>query len=87
MERNAVTMHIVKTTIVFVIMVTMETHIWNAKVGHNNYTVLFHSLVIGYDDKLNWFGLVWVMVLNNISVIPWQSVLLVEETGVPGENH
>jgi hypothetical protein len=23
---------------------------------------------------------------NNISAIPWQSVLLVEETGVPGEN-
>jgi hypothetical protein len=23
---------------------------------------------------------------NNISVIPWRSVLLVEETGVPGEN-
>jgi hypothetical protein len=23
---------------------------------------------------------------NNISVISWQSVLLVEETGVPGEN-
>ena len=56
MERNAVTMHIVKTTIVFVIMVTMETHIWNAKVGNNNNTVLFHSLVIGYDGKLNWFG-------------------------------
>jgi len=33
----------------------------------------------------------WVMVFNatfnNISVISWQSVLLVEETGVPGENH
>ena len=25
------------------------------------------------------------MVFNNISVISWQSVLLVEETGVPGE--
>jgi hypothetical protein len=25
--------------------------------------------------------------LNNISVILWWSVLLVEETGVPGENH
>jgi hypothetical protein len=25
--------------------------------------------------------------LNNISVISWKSVLLVEETGVPGENH
>jgi hypothetical protein len=24
---------------------------------------------------------------NNISVILWLSVLLVEETGVPGENH
>jgi len=24
---------------------------------------------------------------NNISVISWQSVLVVEETGVPGENH
>ena len=24
---------------------------------------------------------------NNISVISWQSVLLVEENGVPGENH
>jgi hypothetical protein len=24
---------------------------------------------------------------NNISVISWRLVLLVEETGVPGENH
>jgi hypothetical protein len=24
---------------------------------------------------------------NNISVISWRQVLLVEETGVPGENH
>ena len=36
-------------------------------------------------------GLVWFMVFNatfnNISVILRQSVLLVEETGLPGENH
>jgi len=36
-------------------------------------------------------GYVSVMVLNttfkNISVISWQSVLLVEKTGVPRENH
>ena len=36
------------------------------------------------------FGLVWFMVFNatfnNISVILWRSVLLVEETGVSGEN-
>jgi len=34
---------------------------------------------------------VWFMVFNvtfnNISFISWRSVLLVEETGVPGENH
>jgi len=24
---------------------------------------------------------------NNISVLSWRSVLLVEETGIPGENH
>ena len=28
-----------------------------------------------------------VMVFNNISVILWQQVLLMEETGIPGENH
>ena len=33
----------------------------------------------------------WVMVFNTtfytISIISWRSVLLVEKTGVPGENH
>jgi len=36
-------------------------------------------------------GVDWLMVLNatfnNISVTSWWSVLLVEESGVPGENH
>ena len=35
--------------------------------------------------------LVWLMVFNatfnNISVTSWRSVLLVDETRVPGENH
>ena len=39
----------------------------------------------------NGFGLVWFMVFNatfnNISVILWRSILMVEETGVSGENH
>ena len=44
----------------------------------------------GYVPLSNgWFG--WFMVFNatfnNVSVIPWQSVFLVEETGVPIENH
>ena len=33
------------------------------------------------------FDLWCLMPINNISVIPWQSVLLVEETGVPRESH
>ena len=36
-------------------------------------------------------GLVWFMVfnatINNISAISWRPVLVVEEAGVPGENH
>jgi len=36
---------------------------------------------------VDWFGLVWLMVFNatfnNISVISWRSVLLMEETRVP----
>jgi hypothetical protein len=31
--------------------------------------------------------LVFNTTFNNISIISWQSVLLVEVTGVPGENH
>ena len=37
-------------------------------------------------DDLVWF-MVFNATFNNISVISWSSVLLVEETGVPGENH
>jgi hypothetical protein len=31
--------------------------------------------------------IVFNVTFNNISVVLWQSVLLAEETGVPGENH
>jgi len=32
-------------------------------------------------------GMVFNATFNNISVISWQSGLLVEETGIPGENY
>ena len=35
---------------------------------------------------VGWF-MVFNATFNNISVISWRSFLLVEETGVPGENH
>ena len=34
----------------------------------------------------DWF-MVFNVTCNNISVISWQSVLLMEEAGVPNENH
>ena len=45
----------------------------------------------GYTKSIIYWNWVRVMVFNatfnNISVISWWSVLLLEETGVPRENH
>jgi hypothetical protein len=38
-------------------------------------------------SKTGWWFMVFSTTFNNISVISWRSVLLVEETGVPRENH
>jgi len=43
-------------------------------------------VVIWYVKRVSW-AMVFNATFNNISVISWWSVLLVEETGVPGENH
>jgi len=40
-------------------------------------------VIFGYGVELG----SWYFTFNNISVTSWRSVLLVEETGVPGENH
>ena len=40
-------------------------------------------VITGYSG----LGLWYLMPFNNISVVSWWSVLLVEETRVPGENH
>ena len=54
----------------------------------SNYKLLYLYFEVDY---LQFLCLVWFMVFNstfnNISVILWWSVLLVDETGVSGENH
>ena len=46
-----------------------------------------------FNVKVLWMRRVWFRlmvfnaIINNISIILWRSVLLVEETGVLGENH
>ena len=40
-----------------------------------------------HDDQITIRVMVFNATFNNISVISWRSVLLMEETEVPGENH
>ena len=49
-----------------------------------SFTRSFHVHISAF--LFSWF-IIFNATFNNISVISWQSVLLVEETGVPGENH
>ena len=65
-----------------------ESIIFNQSIFDYNRSLTEHYQA--YSKRiLKW--LVWFMVFNatfnNISVITWRSVLLVEETGVPRENH
>jgi hypothetical protein len=39
-----------------------------------------------FESGMGWF-MVFNATFNNISDISWGSVLLVKETGIPGENH
>jgi len=48
----------------------------------------FNYILENIDNNYKPFGvMVFNATFNNISVTSWRSVLLVEESGVPGENH
>jgi hypothetical protein len=57
----------------------------------HNIAELLLKLALNTNQSIKRVSRASVMVLNatfnNISVISWQSVLLVEDTGVPEENH
>ena len=55
--------------------------------SHTHYTAAhsYHSLYMNQASGVR--VMVFNATFNNISVISWQSALLVEETRVPGENH
>ena len=61
---------------------------WNSTTKLRKSSIIIMSIIFTFSL---WFSLDWFMVLNtifnNISVISWRSVLLMEETGVPGGNH
>jgi hypothetical protein len=74
-------------------IVTIESS-WSFKIVMSGLFKLISSLpwLIHYSSLFDRFILKWVRVMvfnatfNNISVISWQSVLLLEETRVPEEN-
>jgi len=70
-------------------METFDTECWT-KID-NSLIAITVRLEGGIHRKLLfWFVLGFIVfnaTFNNISAISWRSVLLVEETGVPGENH
>jgi hypothetical protein len=51
------------------------------------FTSPFLLIIKNYVMNIRVRVMVFNATFNNISVISWWSVLLVEETGVPGENH
>jgi len=58
-------------------IINLICHMWTNKLFSRYHNTYFSG-----------FGfMVFNATFNNISVISWRSVLLVEETGVPGENH
>ena len=57
-----------------------------ASVSHHQQIILSHVLVNTY-TKCRFRFMVSNATFNNISAILWWSVLLVEEAGVPRENH
>jgi hypothetical protein len=46
----------------------------------------YNTNVVSFTDMIDWF-LVFNATSINISAISWRPVLVVEEAGVPGENH
>ena len=68
----------------------MESYSRNASCAHNSYLpfiIIFLKLFLFDINKIRIRVMVLNAPFNNISVISWWSVLLVEETGVPRENH
>jgi hypothetical protein len=80
--------------ILAVLSLVITRYTWSLKVKHEHilwlagHVHVYLCLISSVSCNMVWFGF---MVLNatfsNISVISWQSFLLVEETGVPVESH
>ena len=68
-------------------VVTFISYYKGCAAGTSMYPLFIYSKLPSY----TWFDLIWFIVFNatfsNISAISWRPVFMVEEAGVPGENH
>jgi hypothetical protein len=65
----------------------LDGSLFQKRVVRNNFDI--YDLFLLVPSYFGWFYgfIVFNAILNTILVISWRSVLLMEETGVPGESH
>jgi hypothetical protein len=65
----------------------LDGSLFQKRVVRNNFDI--YDLFLLVPTYIDWFYgfIVFNATLNTILVISWRSVLLMEETGVPGESH
>ena len=56
-------------------------------IGFYDHFQHFFQLILTTRFNMRVVIMIFIATFNNISALPWQSVLLVEVTGVSGENH
>jgi hypothetical protein len=61
-------------------------HFWQTSWSKINY-LHTHKYIWLYKGLLDWFFFIYCTTFSNIPAISWRPVLVVEEAGVPGENH
>jgi len=80
-----------KGNVLYMFVLFQLDNIFNLMFSDSRYWLINQILRIDkYQFSILWLFPVFVMLnatFNNISAISWRSVLLVEETGVPGKKH
>ena len=67
-------------------MYTIKRYLWSCQNKTKSLLNCFH-IYWNFITNLTKVCMVFNAIFNNISVITWRSVVLVEETGVPGKNN
>ena len=83
------TKHLICIKHIFIYIISKQNEIRHKLLQYYINSFLYNSQLVlrGQQHKYRLMFMVFNATLSNISVISWQSVLLVGETRVPGENN